>query len=63
MNVTIIGSGNMGRGIGTRAAAGGHSVTFVDANPEVAEKAATDVKAFAKKREGFCCQPRRGRAW
>ena len=48
MNVTIIGSGNMGRGIGTRAVAGGHSVTFVDANPETAEKAAADVKASAK---------------
>ena len=48
MNITIIGSGNMGRGIGTRAVAGGHSVTFVDANPEVAEQAATDVKASAK---------------
>ena len=48
MNITIIGSGNMGRGIGTRAVAGGHSVTFVDANPEVAEKAAADVKAAAK---------------
>ncbi len=49
MNITIIGAGNMGRGIGTRAVAGGHSVTFVDANPEVAEKAAVDVKASAKK--------------
>ena len=49
MKVTIIGAGNMGRGIGTRAAAGGHSVTFVDANPDVAEKTATDVKAAAKK--------------
>ena len=49
MNVTIIGSGNMGRGIGTRAVAGGHSVIFVDANPEVAEKTAADVKASAKK--------------
>lgn len=48
MNVTIIGSGNMGRGIGTRAVAGGHSVTFVDSDPETAEKAATDVKASAK---------------
>jgi predicted dinucleotide-binding enzyme len=38
----------MGRGIGTRAAAGGHSVTFVDTNPEVAEKAAMDVKVSAK---------------
>jgi NADPH-dependent F420 reductase len=49
MNITIIGAGNMGRGIGTRAVAGGHSVTFVDANPETAEKAAADVRASAKK--------------
>ena len=49
MNVTIIGAGNMGKGIGTRAVAGGHSVIFVDANPEVAEKAVADVKASAKK--------------
>src|SRR5512138_382669 len=48
MNVTIIGAGNMGRGIGTRLVAGGHSVTFVDANPEVAEKTAADVKSAAK---------------
>ena len=48
MNVTIIGAGNMGRAIGTRAVAGGHSVTFVDANPETAEKAAADVKVSAK---------------
>jgi NADPH-dependent F420 reductase len=48
MNVTIIGAGNMGRGIGTRAVTGGHSVTFVDANPETAEKTAADVKVSAK---------------
>jgi NADPH-dependent F420 reductase len=48
MNVTIIGAGNMGKGIGTRLAAGGHSVTFVDANPETAEQVATEVKASAK---------------
>lgn len=48
MNVTIIGAGNMGRGIGTRAVAGGHSVTFVDANPEVAEKTAADVRSSAR---------------
>jgi NADPH-dependent F420 reductase len=48
MNVTIIGAGNMGRGIGTRLVAGGHSVTFVDANPETAEKTAAEVKASAK---------------
>ena len=49
MNVTIIGAGNMGKGIGTRFVAGGHSVTFVDANPEAAEKAVADVKGSAKK--------------
>ena len=48
MNITIIGAGNMGRGIGTRAVAGGHSVTFVDRDPAEAEKAAADVKAVAK---------------
>jgi NADPH-dependent F420 reductase len=48
MNVTIIGAGNMGKGIGTRLVAGGHSVTFVDANPETAERAAADVKAAAQ---------------
>lgn len=48
MNITIIGAGNMGRGIGTRAVAGGHSVTFVDANLETAQKAAADVRAAAK---------------
>jgi len=47
MNITIIGAGNMGRGIGTRAVAGGHSVTFIDRDPVEAEKAATDVKASA----------------
>jgi len=49
MDITIIGSGNMGRGIGTRAVAGGHSVTFVDRDPAEAAKVAADVKAFAKK--------------
>lgn len=49
MNVTIIGAGNMARGIGTRLAAGGHSVTFVGRNPESIAKAAADVKAAAKK--------------
>ena len=48
MNVTIIGAGNMGRGIGTRLVAGGHSVIFVDANPETAEETAAEVKASAK---------------
>ncbi|HEX9331809.1 MAG TPA: NAD(P)-binding domain-containing protein, partial [Anaerolineales bacterium] len=49
MNVTIIGPGKMGRAIGTRAVAGGHSVTFVGKTPESAEKAAEEVKASAEK--------------
>jgi len=49
MNITIIGAGNMGKGIGTRFVAGGHSVTFVDVMPEAAEKAVANVKAAAQK--------------
>jgi 3-hydroxyacyl-CoA dehydrogenase len=30
MQVTVIGAGNMGRGIGHRLVAGGHAVTIVD---------------------------------
>jgi len=48
MNITIIGAGNMGRGIGTRAVTGGHSVTFVDRDPAEAERAAAEVKASAE---------------
>ena len=48
MNVTIIGAGNMGRAIGNRIAAGGHSVTFVSRTPENAETAAAEVKAQAR---------------
>lgn len=39
----------MGRGIGTRLVAGGHPVTFVDVNPETAQKTAAEVKASARK--------------
>lgn len=49
MDVTIIGAGNMGRGIGTRFVAGGHNVTYIDGNPEAAEKTAADVRAAAKR--------------
>lgn len=34
MNITIIGAGNMARGIGTRLLAGGNSITLVGRNPE-----------------------------
>ncbi len=49
MNVTIIGAGNMGMGIGARMAAGGHNVTFVDQSPEAAQRAAITIMSSAKK--------------
>ena len=48
MNITIIGPGKMGRAIGARAVAGGHSVTFVGKTPESAKEAAEEVKASAR---------------
>lgn len=48
MNITIIGPGNMGRGIGSRALAGGHSVTFVGKSLKSAQKAADEVRASEK---------------
>ena len=48
MNITIIGPGNMGRAIATRALAGGHSVTLVGKTLKNAQKAADEVRASAK---------------
>ncbi len=44
MNVTIIGAGNMGRGIGHRLVAGGHDVTLVDRDPEEAGRLAEELR-------------------
>ena len=49
MNITIIGTGNMGRGIGQRLAAGGHSLTLVGTSLEKAEKLAAELKPLAQK--------------
>ena len=43
MKVTIIGAGNMGRGIGMRAVAGGNDVEVVDRNPEDAKALAAEL--------------------
>ena len=48
MQVTVIGAGNMGRGIGHRLVAGGHDVTIVDRNPEKAERLAEELRAAAQ---------------
>ena len=43
MQVTVIGAGNMGRGIGHRLVAGGHDVTVVDRDPEEAGRLAGEL--------------------
>jgi 8-hydroxy-5-deazaflavin:NADPH oxidoreductase len=47
MDVTIIGAGNMGRGIGTRLVAGGNKVTVLDNDPEQAKRLAEELEAAA----------------
>ena len=48
MNITIIGPGNMGKAIATRALAGGHSVTLAGKTLESAQKAADEVRVSAQ---------------
>lgn len=43
MNITIIGTGNMGRGIASRALSGGHSVTLLGHEPGKAGALAQDL--------------------
>lgn len=43
MHVTIIGTGNMARGIGSRVVAGGHDLTVVGKDAEKAEAVAADL--------------------
>ena len=43
MKVTIVGAGNMGRGIGTRVVAGGNQVEIVDRDPTDAQKLAGEL--------------------
>jgi NADPH-dependent F420 reductase len=47
MRVTIVGAGNMGRGIGTRAVAGGHEVEIVDRDPAEAQRLAEELGGSA----------------
>jgi Trk K+ transport system NAD-binding subunit len=49
MNVTIIGAGNMGRGIGHRLVAGGHDVTVVDRDPEEAGRLAEELRGAGQR--------------
>jgi NADPH-dependent F420 reductase len=45
--ITIVGAGNMARGIGTRALAGGHSVTVVHPDPDKAQALVEGLRATA----------------
>jgi NADPH-dependent F420 reductase len=47
MRVTIVGAGNMGRGIGTRLVSGGHEVQVIDHDPEDARELADELNAQA----------------
>jgi 8-hydroxy-5-deazaflavin:NADPH oxidoreductase len=48
MDVTVIGAGNMGRGLGHVLARGGHSVTMVDRDPEEAARLAEVLRGAAR---------------
>ena len=48
MDITIIGTGNMGRAIGTRAVVGGHDVTVVGTEPEKAQALAGELGGSAR---------------
>ncbi len=45
MTITIVGAGNMGRGIASRLIAGGHAVAFVAKDPAKAEPVAAELRA------------------
>jgi predicted dinucleotide-binding enzyme len=52
MDVTIIGTGNMARGIATRTLAGGHSVTLLGTAPEKAEALAAELDGDVRAGQG-----------
>jgi 8-hydroxy-5-deazaflavin:NADPH oxidoreductase len=57
MNVTIIGTGNMARGIGSRLIAGGHDVTVLGKEVDAAEAVVADVGANGQARTGRSGDP------
>ena len=57
MNVTIIGTGNMARGIGSRLVAGGHRVTVLGKEVEAAEEVVGDIGADGSAEAGRSGDP------
>ena len=50
MEITIVGTGNMARGIGTRLVAGGHGVTVLGKELEDAEAVAKEIGGWTRGR-------------
>ena len=50
MQILLVGTGNMARGISTRLVAGGHEVAFYNPDPGDAEKLAADVRGTGRTR-------------
>ncbi len=48
MDITIIGAGNMARGIATRALAGGHTVNLLSQEPGKAQALANELAGDAR---------------
>jgi len=57
MNILIIGAGNMGKGIATRALSGGHDVTLYDIDLSVAQALADSLSDFGPTRTTATDQP------
>jgi NADPH-dependent F420 reductase len=57
MNVTIVGTGNMARGIGKRLLAGGHDVTVAGKDTEAAEAVVRDLGAEGSARATRSSEP------
>jgi predicted dinucleotide-binding enzyme len=60
MDVTIIGTGNMARGVGSRVLAGGHKLTVVGKDSESAEAVASDLGGGGSVRTGAAGDPVEG---
>jgi predicted dinucleotide-binding enzyme len=58
MNLTIIGAGNMGRGLGTRLVAGGNKVTILDRDPEEARGSPRSCKGAPRRQRRVRCRRR-----
>ena len=57
MNVTIIGTGNMARGIGTRLIAGGHDVSVLGKETDAAEAVVADIDGEGRAKAGRSGDP------